>query len=46
MDWDQVCNDPALKDLPYKIELNEPIRRLDEARAARDMDLAWRPVEP
>ena len=23
MDWDQVCIDPALKDLPYKIELNE-----------------------
>lgn len=23
MNWDQVCDDPALKDLPYKIELNE-----------------------
>ncbi|MFO1422789.1 MAG: Uma2 family endonuclease [Candidatus Competibacteraceae bacterium] len=23
MDWNQVCDDPALKDLPYKIELNE-----------------------
>ena len=23
MDWDQVCDNLALKDLPYKIELNE-----------------------
>ncbi|KFB70144.1 Uma2 family endonuclease [Candidatus Accumulibacter vicinus] len=23
MDWEQVCADPSLKDLPYKIELNE-----------------------
>jgi Uma2 family endonuclease len=23
MDWKQVCADPSLKDLPYKIELNE-----------------------
>ena len=23
MDWDQVCDDLTLKDLPYKIELNE-----------------------
>lgn len=23
MNWQQVCNDPSLHDLPYKIELNE-----------------------
>ena len=23
MDWNEVCSDPALKNLPYKIELNE-----------------------
>ncbi len=23
MDWQSVCADPALRDLPYKIELNE-----------------------
>ena len=22
MDWEEVCNDPNLQDLPYKIELN------------------------
>ena len=31
-----------LKGAPY----HRPVRRLDEVRAARDMDLAWRPVEP
>ncbi len=23
MNWQEVCNDPSLRDLPYKIELNE-----------------------
>ncbi|MBS1212597.1 MAG: uncharacterized protein H6R26_1214, partial [Proteobacteria bacterium] len=23
MKWQEVCNDPVLRDLPYKIELNE-----------------------
>lgn len=23
MNWQEVCNDPVLRDLPYKIELNE-----------------------
>lgn len=23
MNWQEVCNDPTLRDLPYKIELNE-----------------------
>lgn len=23
MDWNEVCSDPTLKNLPYKIELNQ-----------------------
>ena len=23
MNWQEICNDPLLRELPYKIELNE-----------------------
>jgi glycine dehydrogenase subunit 2 len=43
--------DPAVKRKTTPIwvkgarRIYRPVRRLDEVRAARDMDLAWRPVE-
>lgn len=42
MNWQQICEDPQLRNLPYKIELNEtgqlimtPVRLIQGAYQAR-----------
>jgi len=39
--WDEAKKDVAyVKGAPYTL----PVRRLDDVRAARQLDIAWRPA--